>query len=682
MDEWWDRADMECGMPYYINHRERKTQWDHPKYMEIINLLRECNVIKYAAYRTAAKLCVLQRTLHMEQVRMGLVVGVLDQHRLRAPENGVTLEIPELEAVLADMFFASRRENMSDDDVDLNSELLLNFLLNAFDDKRKNGLTVLQVKVALILLSHGRLQDKHQYLFHQVADHNNCISRRKLDALLRSLALITEYLSEGQSFGPALVAATVDSCFQLSQGTLGVTEDGYMSWLLHEPQLLVWLSTFYRMRSAELVWHNVKCAVCKAQPIRGLRYRCLRCMGYEQCQTCFLTGKTNRKHKLSHPMQEYVGQTSSMEATRAFLKVLKNKVCRSNSKIQYLPVLPQDSIPISKAQRSDERGTAAGSCGDFTRLLDGLETTSRTVLYGSTLDLHPGKELQSIISQLEQLCAADEDVSSNTPMGTRSKVEAQVQRLKMLKRFLTLRVRPQVPHRTLERLESTPLVYAAQRNRKPSADHFSELSPIPMEKNSPYVTPREIQVEVPGPREFGEGAEASADDSSSLPSLTERHPGDISTWLGNHQSFAVPKKESFSNIWLSNSRLGRVASNTGDEPSPSSDSRSEAQSDIQSDGQSEAFSDVQRDRRLEELHKDLDTILDRLQNMLASNFAEDPVNNQDNEKLQLDAIEIEDLLSGLIEGVENQQPPLNDADQSPQEDKVNNNATSAIPVSN
>lgn len=57
-----------------------------------------------------------------------------------------------------------------------------------------------------------------------------------------------------------------------------------------------------------LVWHNVKCAVCKAQPIRGLRYRCLRCMGYEQCQTCFLTGKANRKHKLSHPMQEYVAQ--------------------------------------------------------------------------------------------------------------------------------------------------------------------------------------------------------------------------------------------------------------------------------------------------------------------------------------------------------------------------------------
>lgn len=55
---------------------------------------------------------------------------------------------------------------------------------------------------------------------------------------------------------------------------------------------------------------------------------------------------------------------------------------------------------------------------------------------------------------------------------------------------------------------------------------------------------------MPGPREFGEGAEASADDSSSLPSLTERHPGDISTWLGDHQSYAIPKKDNFSNMWL------------------------------------------------------------------------------------------------------------------------------------
>lgn len=54
----------------------------------------------------------------------------------------------------------------------------------------------------------------------------------------------------------------------------------------------------------------------------------------------------------------------------------------------------------------------------------------------------------------------------------------------------------------------------------------------------------------------------------------------------------------------------------------------------------------------------------------------DPV-NKDNEKLQQDAIEIEDLLSGLIEGVEGNHPPRNGCDNHdgvPQDDKVNNNA--------
>jgi len=81
--------------------------------------------------------------------------------------------------------------------------------------KRLGGVTVLQAKVALAVLSSSRLQEKHQFLFRQVADHNNCVSRKKLEILLQGLATLVEYLSEGKAFGPALVPATVDSCFQL-----------------------------------------------------------------------------------------------------------------------------------------------------------------------------------------------------------------------------------------------------------------------------------------------------------------------------------------------------------------------------------------------------------------------------------------------------------------------------------
>lgn len=50
--------------------------------------------------------------------------------------------------------------------------------------------------------------------------------------------------------------------------------------------------------------HEVKCKVCKL-PVKGLRYFCLKCVNYNQCQNCFLIGATNKKHKLKHAMQEY-----------------------------------------------------------------------------------------------------------------------------------------------------------------------------------------------------------------------------------------------------------------------------------------------------------------------------------------------------------------------------------------
>lgn len=129
--------------------------------------MNECNIIKYAAYRTAAKLGVLRRALRskllkglshsggqtkmrlivlshenkhqyaslssVDAVRLGLIAGVFDRHHLRNTENGVILKYTELEAVIFDIFFATQKENMSDIDVDLTTELTLNLLLNIYD---------------------------------------------------------------------------------------------------------------------------------------------------------------------------------------------------------------------------------------------------------------------------------------------------------------------------------------------------------------------------------------------------------------------------------------------------------------------------------------------------------------------------------------------------------------------
>lgn len=87
------------------------------------------------------------------------------------------------------------------------------FLLFVHRQERRR-VQVLSAKIALVCLCAAKLQDKYQYLFTQLADHNNCLSRRKLHALLDSMVAITDYLSESLAFSPDLIPATVDSCFQ------------------------------------------------------------------------------------------------------------------------------------------------------------------------------------------------------------------------------------------------------------------------------------------------------------------------------------------------------------------------------------------------------------------------------------------------------------------------------------
>lgn len=42
----------------------------------------------------------------------------------------------------------------------------------------------------------------------------------------------------------------------------------------------------------------------------GFRYRCMRCVNVHVCQSCFLTEKHTRKHKLHHPVLEFCTQVS------------------------------------------------------------------------------------------------------------------------------------------------------------------------------------------------------------------------------------------------------------------------------------------------------------------------------------------------------------------------------------
>ena len=42
----WERGQ-EDGIPYFINHKEQRTQWDHPEFTDLMESLLEINTVKY-----------------------------------------------------------------------------------------------------------------------------------------------------------------------------------------------------------------------------------------------------------------------------------------------------------------------------------------------------------------------------------------------------------------------------------------------------------------------------------------------------------------------------------------------------------------------------------------------------------------------------------------------------------
>nr|KAG5711701.1 hypothetical protein BaRGS_023465 [Batillaria attramentaria] len=246
-----------------------------------------------------------------------------------------------LQLILLDMLHTSDFRHFDAFRQDVASELLLNYLLNLFDPERSGVMKIKGVKLALAALSGATLSEKYQYFFKEMQTGHGYMSKEHLINLIQDLVQIPDLLRESVAFGKN-VAAAVNSCVQVA-GTLGdgVPEKGFYTWLMREPQTFIWLPTLHRLTAAETVKHECKCSVCKANPIVGFRYKCLQCLKFNMCQDCFFKGKVAKNHQLRHPMQEYCLPASAKDDTKAFVKIMRNKLGRKHrrgSKVTYLPV--------------------------------------------------------------------------------------------------------------------------------------------------------------------------------------------------------------------------------------------------------------------------------------------------------------------------------------------------------
>ncbi|MCJ8729933.1 hypothetical protein PDJAM_G00111720 [Pangasius djambal] len=265
-----------------------------------------------AVYRAALKLRSLQKLCYMHTVlirdlRLALwAVGDLGNISQESLKQSL------------EQLFQGVLQNLPVQVVPEATEQTARLLFKLYDREKTGFLPLRSVEAALIVLSGDTLSAKHRALFQLAVScsrrqgtEDAFVSRAGLRNLLGNLSQVPAVVQESHLFGS--VEAAIQSCFTgVISGRAG--EEHFVSWLQSEPRLLLWLSTLYRLSVSEAVQHRVRCHACKAFPIIGLRYRCLKCLNVHLCQNCFLTKKCTRKHKPSHPVLEYCTQPSWKES--------------------------------------------------------------------------------------------------------------------------------------------------------------------------------------------------------------------------------------------------------------------------------------------------------------------------------------------------------------------------------
>ncbi|XP_062871249.1 utrophin-like isoform X3 [Trichomycterus rosablanca] len=337
----WQRAVSQNKVPYYINHQTQTTCWDHPKMTELYHSLSDLNHVRFSAYRTAMKIRRLQKALCLDLLDLSVAQSMFQQHKLNV--NSAQLSVPEIINCLTSVYDDLEQEHKDLVNVPLCVDMCLNWLLNVYDTGRSGKIRVLSMKIGLLSLCKGHLEEKYKCLFNQVSSPGDTCDQRQLGLLLHDAIQIPRQLGEVAAFGGSNIEPSVRSCFQHVTNKVELEPRQFIDWMRLEPQSMVWLPVLHRVAAAETAKHQAKCNICKECPIVGFRYRSLKHFNYDVCQSCFFSGRTAKGHKLNYPMVEYCTPTTSGEDMRDFTKVLKNKFrskkyFAKHPRLGYLPV--------------------------------------------------------------------------------------------------------------------------------------------------------------------------------------------------------------------------------------------------------------------------------------------------------------------------------------------------------
>ncbi|CAF1575908.1 unnamed protein product [Rotaria magnacalcarata] len=294
-------------------------------YVKIVGRLEPLSAIKFAAYRVACKLRVLQKYLKLTYVDYNILVRAFNTHQLHFGAEASVITNENARKVLTAIYQLISSYHFNESSMDEIIDTLLRFLCEILHIQLNADFDLNSFKIILFALSNAKLPEKYRCFFRQITSPNVIASQGKLNELFEILLKLPNHFDNVDSFHADNIPGCVQSCLDHTHDGI-IREDIFVNWMSREPQTLVWLPTLHRLIATETVRHEAQCDTCKIYPVIGMRYRCLRCFNYDLCQTCFFTGDHAKKHDGTHPIEEYCKQVTPFEDLKAFLEFIKLKI--------------------------------------------------------------------------------------------------------------------------------------------------------------------------------------------------------------------------------------------------------------------------------------------------------------------------------------------------------------------
>lgn len=263
----------------------------------LYDALKKHDDIRFATYRTAAKLRYIQRRTFLHHIDIWNMIEAFRENGLNTLEPGTMVNRARMETVLNSLYsnLNKRLPPGQHLDIEKTSNVLSTWLLFTYCQDESSKVRVFSIKIGLAVLASGKLMDKLRFMFSQITDSNGHLipESPRFVQYLKDMMKLPAAVGERQTFN-----IKEDAKNPIFAEGSKVTVNEFLETMMSDPgpQSVSWLLVLHRITAAEAVFHPVPCSACRSEGFHGLRYKS-DSANYHLCQMCFWRGNMDTGHR-------------------------------------------------------------------------------------------------------------------------------------------------------------------------------------------------------------------------------------------------------------------------------------------------------------------------------------------------------------------------------------------------